>query len=191
MYEIVVPEAITAAHAMKDIVAAIRVQYRLPWRGLHGIDHWGRVLENGLRLARNTGADLEVVQFFAIFHDACRRNESIDPGHGKRGAELAASWRGDLFELNDDRFELLHEACVHHTDGMMDGDPTVLTCWDADRLDLSRASITPRPERMGTETGRDPEVLQWAIDRSLRRHTPQFVEDAWIFPDLEDNNSEP
>ncbi len=190
MDEIIVPEAKPAALAMKDIVAAIRVQYRLPWRGLHGVDHWGRVLENGLRLARATGADPEIVQFFAIFHDACRWNESIDTGHGQRGAELAASWRGDLFELSDDRFELLHEACVHHTEGLMAGDPTVLTCWDADRLDLSRAAITPKPDRMGTETGRDPEVLQWAIDRSLRRHTPQFVEEAWIFPDVEDLNSE-
>ncbi len=189
MDEIMVPEANTAAHSMKDIVAAIKEQYRLPWHGLHGIDHWGRVLENGLRLARATDADLEVVQFFAIFHDACRWNESIDPGHGQRGAELAATWRGNLFELSDDRFELLHVACVHHTEGMMEGDPTVLTCWDADRLDLSRASITPKPERMGTEIGRDPEVLKWAIDRSLRRHTPKFVEEAWIFPDAEEISS--
>lgn len=178
-----------AADAMKEIVVAIRGQYRLPWRGLHGVDHWGRVLENGLRLARGTGADLEVIQLFAIFHDACRWNESVDPGHGQRGAELATAWLGGLFKLSDDRFRLLYEACLHHTDGMMEGDPTVLTCWDADRLDLSRAAITPKPERMGTEAARDPELIQWAIDRSLRRHTPRFVEEAWIFPDLEDLNS--
>jgi len=178
-----------AAETMKDIVVAIRGQYRLPWRGLHGVDHWGRVLENGLRLAGATGAVPEVVQLFAIFHDACRRNESVDPGHGRRGAELAKAWLGDIYELSDDRFELLYDACQYHTNGMMEGDPTVLTCWDADRLDLSRAAITPKAKRMGTEAGRDPEIIQWAIDRSLRRHTPRFVEEAWIFPEDKDINS--
>ena len=65
----------------------------------------------------------------------------------------------------------------------------MLTCWDADRLDLSRAAITPKPDRMGTEAARDPELIQWAIDHSSRRHTPRFVEKAWIFPDDEDISS--
>ncbi len=190
MDEKYISEAESAAHAMRDIVVAIREQYQLPWRGLHGVDHWGRVLENGLRLGQETGADQKVVRFFAIFHDACRWNESIDPGHGQRGAELAASWRGDLFELHDDRYKLLYDACVGHTDGMMTGDPTVLTCWDADRLDLSRAAITPKPHRMGTAAARDPEMIQWAIDRSLRRYVPPFVEEAWFFPEIQEHISE-
>ena len=36
---------------------------------IHGPRHWGRVLEFGLELAKNTGADEDVVMYFAVFHD--------------------------------------------------------------------------------------------------------------------------
>ena len=36
-----------------------------------------------------TGADLRVVELFAIFHDACRTGEGVDHGHGRRAARLA------------------------------------------------------------------------------------------------------
>ena len=178
-------KASASALSMREIVREIRQQYRLPWRGLHGVDHWGRVLENGMRLAARTGADVAVVELFAIFHDACRRNESIDPGHGRRGAELAAAWRSDLIQINDQQFDLLYQACVQHTDGRTVGDPTVLTCWDADRLDLSRAGITPKPKRMGTDAARDPNIINWAIDRALTRYTPPFVDETWLYEDVE------
>ena len=71
-------------------------------------------------------------------------NELWDGGNGKVPpvearldivAELAASLRGDLFHLEPSRFDLLYHACEHHTDGGTEGDETILTCWDADRLD--------------------------------------------------------
>jgi uncharacterized protein len=36
---------------LKPIVHAILKEYALPWDGIHGVAHWARVLENGLRLA--------------------------------------------------------------------------------------------------------------------------------------------
>lgn len=165
---------------LRPIIEAISLQYRLDWDGLHGVGHWGRVLENGLRLAEATGADVEVIRLFSIFHDACRRNDGIDPGHGKRGAALAQSFLGVHFELPQDRFQLLYDACSGHTDGKRHGDITVLTCWDADRLDLSRAHITPKASRMGTEPAKDPVLIAWAIDRSLQGHRPAFVEKEWL-----------
>lgn len=48
------------------------------------------------------------------------------------------------------------------------GDPTIATCWDADRLDLLRVGIRPDPARLVTEAARDPEVLEWAMARSGR-----------------------
>jgi uncharacterized protein len=75
---------------LKPIVHAILLEYALPWAGTHGVGHWARVLENGLRLAELTGAIAEVVQLFAIFHDSRRVNEDFDLAHGQRGAELAA-----------------------------------------------------------------------------------------------------
>ena len=57
-------------------------QYKLDPQGLHGLPHWERVLQNGLRLAEHTGADSTVITLFALFHDACRENEWKDKNHG-------------------------------------------------------------------------------------------------------------
>jgi uncharacterized protein len=121
---------------------------------LHGPGHWRRVERNGLLLATQTGANLSVVQLFALFHDSRRLNDGWDPGHGARGAEFAASLRGTAFELTDDEFAQLHYACVWHTKGRAHTDATIATCWDADRLDLGRVGITPNPKRMCTDFGR-------------------------------------
>ena len=154
------------------LIGAIVGQYSLPWRGTHGLPHWGRVLENGLRIAKEEGADLAVVQLFAVFHDSRRENEGWDHGHGRRGADLAARMRGELYELDDARFDLLYYACAHHTDGLRDGDSTVRTCWDADRLDLGRVHITPDPKFLATEVAARPELIAWAEGRSRGGHVP-------------------
>jgi uncharacterized protein len=65
---------------------AILEEYVLPWDGDQGVAHWARVLENGLMLAKETGADIEVVQLIAILHDSQRINEGSDPKHGPRAA---------------------------------------------------------------------------------------------------------
>jgi uncharacterized protein len=165
---------------LKPIIEAISLQYLLDWDGLHGVGHWGRVLENGLLLAESTEADIEIIRLFSVFHDACRKNDGIDPGHGKRGAELAKSYRGKYFELPQDQFDLLYEACAGHTHGKNHANITVLTCWDADRLDLSRALITPIASRMGTQPAKDPELIAWAIERSSQAHHPLFVKKEWL-----------
>ena len=50
------------------ILRAVLDEYSLPWDGDHGISHRARVLENGLRPADETGADIQVVQRFAVLH---------------------------------------------------------------------------------------------------------------------------
>lgn len=160
-----------------SIVNEILEGYRLPVRGDHGVVHWARVLENGLRLAEATGADIDVVTLFALFHDSRRINEHRDPGHGMRGAELARSLRGRLIHLEDRRFELLYEACRLHTTGLTEGDVTVQSCWDADRLDLGRVGITPLPARLCTGVAR--EILEWADARATMGYEPEFVERDW------------
>jgi len=132
---------------LKPIIHAILEDYALPWHGIHGVSHWARVLENGLRLAQETKANIEVVQLFAIFHDARRINENVDDGHGKRGAELARIFRGKYFTLSDQEFDLLYIACANHTEGKTDGDITVQTCWDADRLDPGRVGVMPHRQK--------------------------------------------
>lgn len=142
-------------------------QFALDLQGIHGVRHWTRVMENGLHLAERTGADPEVVRLFAWFHDSRRLDEGHDPGHGARAEAWIRTLRGVWIHLEDERFELLAHACRHHSDGMLDGDPTVQTCWDADRLDLGRVGIRPRSQYLCTEAARDPEVLEWAYGRSL------------------------
>ncbi|MHB8834280.1 MAG: HD domain-containing protein [Candidatus Methylomirabilia bacterium] len=149
-------------------IAAVRAQYRLDWDGIHGRAHWERVLENGLRLAGLTGARTDVVELFAYFHDACRHNDSRDPEHGARGAELARSLAGTVFDLDPQGLALLVEACTGHTRGETVAEATVATCWDADRLDLARVGKTPRPELLCTDAARDPAIIAWACGRSLR-----------------------
>jgi uncharacterized protein len=163
-----------------SLIKEILDQYSLPLFGTHGITHWARVLENGLRISKETGANEKVVRLFALLHDSRRLNESIDPGHGRRGAELAKSLRGSLVEVSDLEFDLLYEACVSHTDGKTEGDITVQTCWDADRLDLGRVRIWPKPRQLCTEVAKNPEIIAWANQRSETKHTPEFVYSDWL-----------
>lgn len=163
------------------LIREIRSGYRLPWRGLHGVVHWARVLENGLRLAATTGAAREVVILFAVFHDVRRLNEDYDPFHGRRGADLATKLRGKLFDLPDREFAWLCTACTYHTDGLTEGSPTVQTCWDADRLDLGRVGMKPHPRRLCTVAAKNGDTLEWAYERSLRGHEPQIVA-QWDLP---------
>jgi uncharacterized protein len=163
-----------------DLIKAILDQYQLPIFGVHGISHWARVYENGMRVAQETGASIPVVQLFAVFHDSRRQNEAIDPGHGGRGAELAKEFRGLHYELPDDDFDLLIKACVKHTDGLREGDITLQTCWDADRLDLARVRIMPEPRFLCTLYAQGEDVISWANERSQARTIPEFVNQEWL-----------
>lgn len=153
--------------ATRRLLAIIRSQFVLDWDGIHGLRHWTRVRENGLRLAETTGARTEVVELFAMLHDSQRHSDGHDPDHGRRAAEYARSLAGVAFQISPADLDLLAAACHHHSDGLLTGDMTVLTCWDADRLDLGRVGIRPRPQYLCTGAARDPSVLEWAYRRSL------------------------
>lgn len=164
-------------HDMPAILREVLDGYVLPPRGTHGVVHWARVFENGLKVAVANGADLEVVALFALFHDSRRVNEHWDDGHGLRGGEFARSLRGKLIHLVDDRFDLLYEACRLHTDGTTQGDPTLQACWDADRLDLGRVGIAPNPYLLCTDEAR--KLADWATERAVRSHEPAELLAAW------------
>jgi uncharacterized protein len=161
------------------IVHDVLNQYALPIRGRHGVVHWARVLENGLRLAEMTGANEQVVTLFALFHDSRRINEKLDEGHGLRGGELARTLRTRLFDLAEQEFELFFQACHLHTDGHTEGDVTLQTCWDADRLDLGRVGIAPKPELLCTDAARG--LIDWANQRAIQGHEPEIVTKVWGF----------
>ena len=121
---------------------------------IHGIEHWHQVEYNGMMLALRTGADIDIVRLFAIFHDSKRFDDGHDPEHGERGAEFAKECReAKLFEIDDARFEKLYHACKFHTNERSNDDPTISTCYDADRLDLGRVGFPLDPEKMATSLG--------------------------------------
>jgi len=164
---------------LKVILKVILDDYSLPLGGDHGVAHWARVLENGLKLAEQTKADVEVVTLFAVLHDSRRINEVTDPDHGPRAAEFAGRLRGHVFELNDIQFRLLQRACEGHTHERTHPDLTIQTCWDADRLDLGRVGITPHPSRLCTEIAKRPETIKWADGRATFGVIPDCVLEDW------------
>ena len=153
----------------KRLLSAIINRFELDSHSPHGPSHWGRVFTNGLKIADHTaGVDLEVLELFALLHDSCRINDNNDPFHGKRAVIYAESLRDDCFSLSDDQFKVFSHACEYHTSGRGHENVTTAVCWDSDRLDLARVGITPDPAYLVTEYAKCPEVIEWAINRSIK-----------------------
>jgi len=85
-----------------------------------------------------------------------------------RSADSLFALNGDLFRLDSAGLDMLIYACRHHSDGLVEGDVTIRTCWDADRLDLGRVGIMPCASKLATREAKDPKVIEWAYSRSVR-----------------------
>lgn len=146
--------------------------FPLSIKGTHGVSHWGRVLETGLKIAAKNGADPAVIECFAVFHDARRENEGRDTDHGRRGAALAEELES-MLDLSKAQMRELKYACAFHTDGLIDGSVTIRTCWDADRLDLWRVGMRPGAPFLCTESAMQDELQIWSEKRSIETYIPQ------------------
>jgi uncharacterized protein len=130
---------------------------------IHGLPHWQKVERNGILLSlieRNgklcfrEGVNIKVVCIFAYLHDKCRLNNNADLKHGERTADMLHTIRDTLLkDLDNEEFSLLEQACKLHTTTHKTGNPTIDTCFDADRLDLKRVGIEPCPDKMATSFG--------------------------------------
>jgi uncharacterized protein len=158
----------------------ISIQYRLDPTDAHGLSHWARVLENGLKLVEFEGGDKTVISLFAVFHDACRHNQTRDPGHGARAAALAEYMLQGNPLVSSHQLNLLTRACRDHTEGPFEADLTIQICWDADRLDLARVGIMPQRDRLITRTARDDSLLNWANQRAQENFSPDYVARDWM-----------
>jgi len=149
------------------LIEFVRSEFKLDWTGIHGAPHWARVRLNGLILADRTGADKKVVEYFAFLHDLGREHDGYDPEHGNRSAEIAERLAGDLIFLDDGELRLLTVACRGHSEGYTKENITVMTCWDADRLDLGRVGVEPDPRLLCTEAAKDKSVRHASFGRSV------------------------
>ena len=122
---------------------------------IHGPAHWRRVDVHAQLLAEHSGADIIVVRLFACLHDTCRLDDGRDRMHGPRAADKLSALPKSLISITSAQMKLLEYAIRHHTDGVTSDDPTIGTCWDADRLDLGRVDIIPEASRMSTKAGKD------------------------------------
>lgn len=152
---------------IKAVARAARDRFALgPW-SVHGPDHWQRVKENGLRLARANNADQELIELFALLHDCCRGDDGADMQHGPRAVAYMDSLRGDLLKgLGQARYACLREAVRDHTRGKVSDDPTIGACWDADRLDIGRVKMTVQRRFLSTREAKKESVIKWARQRS-------------------------
>ena len=146
------------------LVKEILSQFKINKRGVHGPSHWARVKHHGLIIGEQVGADLEVIKLFAFLHDSQRVSEYSDPEHGSRAAQYAKSLNGKFFDLKQDQMELLTLAMEGHSDGDLHLNPTIQTCWDADRLDLGRVGIKPSGEFLSATAESHIEMAyEWSV----------------------------
>lgn len=158
------------------LLALLREEFALDLEGVHGEAHWKRVRATGLRLAERTGADTRVVELFAYLHDVKRENDGLDREHGARSAAFIETLDASLLPVPAPAREQLVYACRLHTSGLIEGNVTVQTCWDADRLDLGRVGIRPNPRLLCTAAARDAETIEWAYRHSRQREGTPIAE---------------
>lgn len=164
-------------------------RYRLDPLGLHGLDHWARVWDNGMAIAgSNRAVNIKVVKLFALLHDCCRENELEDPKHAERGANFAsalisgAGWQGD--RLTGWEKSTLLDACRLHMT-LQDlfainatKQPTIAACLDADRLDLPRVGVRTDGRRLLTPNLSDSLVRRANRLAAMRYKPPHYA--AWL-----------
>lgn len=152
--------------SLEELTEIVKRDFVLDLDSIHGLAHWRRVEGYGLYLCEQNGADPMVIRLFALFHDACRVEESFDPGHGRRGADKARSLRNKI-PLDEESFQTLCEACEGHTRIIHSQNLTIATCWDSDRLDLDRVGVHPDPDRLNTAQAKTLTKYDWKTRRRL------------------------
>lgn len=160
----------------EDLINAVFARSENWSSPIHGEEHWRGVAHVGLVMGAHTpGADPRLVFLFGLLHDAMRQNEYDDPDHGRRASELLGELIARrMLDLPEAQEHLLSVACSLHADGETSPDPTIGTCWDADRLNLWRLGWAPSESLLSTADGRSPERVEWA--REAIRAVPSWAE---------------
>ncbi len=150
---------------LDDLVRTVEAHATHLGSAIHGPSHWravGAVAAELAGAAHGPGApagggrpDPELLLLFALLHDAMREDDGRDLDHGPRAALLLERLRADdAIRIDDERAAVLAEALHDHTNGTLSADPTIGTCWDADRLLIGRVGFVPDARFCSTAEGR-------------------------------------
>lgn len=144
-----------------ELLNLVFSQFKLDIDGDHGISHWRNVLKIGNYLAKETKADIKIVNLFAYLHDSKKENDAYDPEHGRKAAVFAQElFAKKLLPLSSEQLDKLVFACQYHADAVAkSNDITIQTCWDADRLDLWRVGVMPDKKLLNTDFAKQDEII--------------------------------
>jgi len=78
--------------------------------------------------------------------------------------------------MSDQEKQLLSYACEYHSKGLVEGDLTVRTCWDADRLDLGRGGQRPDTKKLCTSIARQAPFFEQAYQRAIYQQMSKAVD---------------
>lgn len=185
IYEIIPKKVIK--HLIKNIKVDIE--------GIHGIDHWLRVMANGVVLSDLENMDLKLFIVFALVHDVFREPDGNDLFHGA----LAADWliSGDkyaqLINITPEERETVAFACRWHGNGKTIYDiensgfegneeqiKLIAACWDADRLDLARTSTLPLDDFLSTDSAKNNAIKMLCSKNAMNNKITPFYQDLKI-----------
>jgi uncharacterized protein len=137
-------KAVSTPDAWGNLLASVKARATMMDSPIHGDKHWRGVALAGMRICdAHPQCDRRVVLAFAMFHDSQRLDDDFDPEHGERAAAEVTKSRALRRTLRRDQIAKLERACAFHEKGQTTDDPTIGACWDADRANLWRVSITP------------------------------------------------
>lgn len=121
---------------------------------IHGFTHSKKVEKNAIYIATHTpNTDITIVRLFSIFHDIKRQNDYSDYLHGARAALFLSQQNHNLFSISEKQLIILNYAVSLHSENLTSKNPTIGTCWDADRLDLKRFDKTLDLSLFSTKIG--------------------------------------
>ena len=89
----------TSPSVQQNYIDFLAKTYRLSHNGDHGLEHWMRVLINGRLLAEGNGADIEVVEHFALIHDVMREDEEANMISKEDALKNAPDANSDYFRV--------------------------------------------------------------------------------------------
>lgn len=149
-----------------------------PIESLYGQGHWGRVINNGLKLSQlldNDNISEKVVVLFGLLHDVKRKNEEThDLDHGYRASQFIQNEMLPYLNITEDELKELCTACTIHDRKEKSNNLTIGVCLDANYLDIPRKGIDIEPSFLNFLE--ESTVIQEQAEISaMEQKTPKFI----------------